>query len=78
MQKALESLEEDPFRSPSDPPSVWEDVWDASNHRRMRLADGWRLSYTISYDEEGQTFVLVLFIGNHREYDRLYGFRSAS
>ena len=48
--------------------------YDADNLWRIELSDRWRLVYTITGNEiEIVTFVLDIF--DHREYDKVFGYR---
>jgi Txe/YoeB family toxin of Txe-Axe toxin-antitoxin module len=47
---------------------------DVQNIWRVELADRWRMIYTITGDEvEITSFVLDIF--NHRNYDKLFGYK---
>jgi hypothetical protein len=57
---------------------VWKQAFpDIPNHRHSDLPDAWRACWTIRNinDGEGER-VTVVFLGTHKEYDRLYGFRT--
>ena len=74
-QSTLNRLAKDPYEIPPDGKGSWQKVWGSPNHWHVNLPEGWRLCYTIMHDELGVPFVLVLFVGTHREYDHKYGFR---
>ncbi len=76
VNSTLDRLATNPYLPRPDHAGSWRKIWrGAPNHRHVDLPDGWRLCYTVMNDEEDVLFVLVLFIGTHREYDHRYGFK---
>lgn len=56
---------------------VWGKAFpNIPNHRHADLPGAWRASWTIRATEGGEQ-VTVIFLGTHKEYDRLYGFRTS-
>lgn len=50
---------------------------DLPNLHRLALPDGWRALYTVAtHPTEGRE-VRVVFIGDHKRYDRLFGYKSS-
>ena len=58
---------------------VWRKAFKAiPNHRRADLPGAWRACWTIYTLDGGEhERVTVLFLGTHKEYDRLYGFATS-
>lgn len=48
---------------------------DYSNLYRLALPDGWRALFTIRVRKDAAPGVRILFIGDHKRYDRLFGYR---
>lgn len=46
------------------------------NLYRLALPDGWRALYTIRVRKDVPPGVRIVFIGDHKRYDRLFGYRS--
>lgn len=71
-------LQEDPWFCRADKKTVWSKVWpDVPNHRHADLPDAWRCCWTVRIKNDGVDYdVTVLFLGTHKEYDRLYGFHT--
>ncbi|MFA5860286.1 MAG: hypothetical protein WDA16_01190 [Candidatus Thermoplasmatota archaeon] len=47
------------------------------NLHRLALSDGWRALYTVAtHPTEGRE-VRIVFIGDHKRYDRLFGYQSS-
>ena len=44
---------------------------------RLPLPQGWRMLYTVIGLAEDVTQVVILWIGTHKEYDRLFGYRTS-
>jgi hypothetical protein len=45
-----------------------------ANLYRLPLPDGWRALYTIHARKDGPPGVRIVFIGDHKRYDRLFGY----
>ncbi len=51
--------------------------YELTNLWRLPLLDGWRLLYSIvTHPAEGKA-TIVLWIGDHKEYDRLLGYSTS-
>ena len=78
-EELKDQLRTDPrFVSP-DKREIWKKAFkDVPNHRHSDLPGAWRASWTIynTPGEEGER-VTILFVGSHKEYDRLYGFATS-
>lgn len=62
------------YGGPPDKAGVWQPVWpDIPNHRHANLPGAWRACWT-SRPEGPDVIVTILFLGTHKEYERLYGF----
>ncbi len=72
-------LREDPRFVGPDKRRVWRKAFkEIPNHRHANLPAAWRASWTIYNIDGGQRErVTVLFLGTHKEYDRLYGFATS-
>lgn len=46
------------------------------NLYRLALPDGWRALYTIRVRKDVPPGVRIVFVGDHKRYDRLFGYRS--
>lgn len=46
------------------------------NLYRLPLPEGWRALYTVRVRKDVPPGVRVVFIGDHKRYDRLFGYRS--
>ncbi|MFA5860181.1 MAG: hypothetical protein WDA16_00660 [Candidatus Thermoplasmatota archaeon] len=46
------------------------------NLYRLALPEGWRALYTIRVRKDVPPGVRIVFIGDHKRYDRLFGYRS--
>lgn len=46
-----------------------------ANLYRLPLPEGWRALYTIRVRKDVPPGVRVVFIGDHKRYDRLFGYR---
>lgn len=70
-------LRRDPRFVAPDKRTIWRKTFkDIPNHRHTDLPGVWRASWTI-YNVDGGERVTVIFLGTHKEYDRLYGFRTS-
>ncbi|HLE98219.1 MAG TPA: hypothetical protein VI997_12675 [Candidatus Thermoplasmatota archaeon] len=49
----------------------------APNLFRLALPDGWRALYVVHTRPRDEARVEIVFIGDHRRYDRLFGYRSS-
>lgn len=47
-----------------------------ANLYRLALPEGWRALYTIRVRKDVPPGVRIVFIGDHKRYDRLFGYRS--
>ncbi len=71
----VRQLKKDPRFVVVDKKEVWGKAWkDAPNHRHADLPSAWRAAWTIR-SSDGKERVTVLFLGTHKEYEELYGFR---
>ena len=71
-------LKQNPFAGDQVPkrqmPDKYDKKYDAQNIWRIELADRWRLIYTITGNQiEIVTFVVDIF--NHRDYDKVLGYK---
>lgn len=48
---------------------------DYENLYRLALPEGWRALYTIRVRKDVPPGVRIVFIGDHKRYDRLFGYR---
>ncbi|HEV8360557.1 MAG TPA: hypothetical protein VGR28_08900 [Candidatus Thermoplasmatota archaeon] len=48
---------------------------DAPNLFRLALPDGWRALYVVHTKPPGEGRVEIVFIGDHKRYERLFGYR---
>ena len=70
-------LRHDPRFVAPDRRTIWRKAFkDIPNHRHTDLPSAWRCSWTI-YNIDGGERVTVVFLGTHKEYDRLYGFQTS-
>lgn len=71
-------LREDPRFVGTDKRNVWKQAFpDIPNHRHTDLPEAWRACWTIrNIEGQEQERVTVVFLGTHKEYDRLYGFQT--
>ena len=42
---------------------------------RISLPDGWRALYAVASKKDRRASVVIVWIGDHQEYDRLFGYR---
>lgn len=71
----VDRLRADPRFVAPDKRTIWGKAWpDVPNHRHDDLPGAWRVAWTIRA-EDGEEKVTVLFLGTHKEYEKLYGFR---
>lgn len=78
INRVKELLKENPFAGDQVPkriiPGKYIEKYDAENVWRIELADRWRLVYTITGNQlEIVTFVMD--ICNHRDYDKIFGYK---
>ncbi len=52
-------------------------VGEVTNLWRLPLPEGWRVLYTVEGLGESVTRVVILWIGNHKAYDRLFGYHTS-
>lgn len=73
------SLRDDPRFVKPDKREIWRKAFrEIPNHRHADLPGAWRACWTIYNLDGGQRErVTVLFLGTHKEYDRLYGFATS-
>ena len=57
-------------------PRILQRRYAVTNLWRLALPGGWRILYTLLV-QEGDKGVLVLWIGTHKEYDRLFGYHTS-
>jgi mRNA-degrading endonuclease RelE of RelBE toxin-antitoxin system len=57
-------------------PRTLQRRYAVTNLWRLPLPGGWRLLYTVLVQEKDRG-ILVLWIGTHKEYDRLFGYRTS-
>lgn len=70
-------LRRDPRFVAPDKRTTWRKAFkDIPNHRHADLPNAWRAAWTI-YSVDGGERVTVIFLGSHKEYDRLYGFSTS-
>lgn len=55
-------------------PASLDPILREKNLWRLPLPEGWRALYSIQAGPEGATMILFLFIGTHKQYDRLMGY----
>lgn len=48
---------------------------DAPNLFRLALPDGWRALYVVHTRPRDEARVEIVFIGDHKRYDRLFGYK---
>lgn len=74
-----DQLRQDPRFVRPDKREIWKKAFPAiPNHRHDDLPGAWRVSWTIqNIDSGSRERVTVLFVGTHKEYDRLYGFSTS-
>ena len=58
---------------------IRQGLWPAKfrlmpNLYRLELPDGWRALYTVSTHPRTGDMVKIVWIGDHRQYERLFGF----
>lgn len=72
-------LRDDPRFVRPDKREVWRKAFkDIPNHRHADLPGAWRACWTIYTLAGGdRERVTVLFLGTHKEYDRVYGFSTS-
>ncbi len=72
-------LRSDPRFVKPDRRKIWSQSFkDIPNHRHADLPCAWRASWTIRNIDGGQgERVTVIFLGTHKQYDRLYGFATS-
>lgn len=78
INRVRDLLKQNPFAGDQIPkkqiPEKYSIEYDVSNLWRIELADRWRLVYTITGNQlEIINFVLDIF--NHREYDKIFGYK---
>lgn len=57
-------------------PKALERKFELGGLWRLRLTEGWRALYTTA-TRDGQTArIFIIWIGTHKQYDRLMGYRS--
>lgn len=83
---AREGLRRHKARLTSDPFSAGERLQkshfprrfkDAPNLFRLALPDGWRALYVVHTRPKAAARVEIVFIGDHKRYDRLFGYKSS-
>ncbi len=74
-----DQLRQDPRFVGPDKREIWKKPFpEIPNHRHADLPHAWRASWTIQNVDGGRRErVTILFIGTHKEYDRLYGFQTS-
>lgn len=76
-QALKDKFRQDPRFVPPDKREIWRKAFrNIPNHRHADLPGAWRASWTV-YNVGGGERVTVLFVGTHKEYDRLYGFATS-
>lgn len=79
-----EAIQRHAPRLRADPASVGERIQRSRVPRRFRafetfyrlaLPEGWRALYTIRVRKDVAPGVHIVFVGDHRRYDRLFGYR---
>ena len=78
IKRVSDLLKQNPFAGDQVPkrqaPGKYALKYDADNVWRIELADRWRMVYTITGDQvEIITFVMDIF--DHREYDKVFGYK---
>ena len=78
IEKAIDLLKKNPFAGNQIPkrqlPDKYSEKYDAENVWRIELANRWRLIYTITGNKlEIINFVMDIF--DHKNYDRVFGYR---
>lgn len=78
IERVIEQLKQDPFAGDQVPkrqiPEKYIRNFEADNIWRMELADRWRLIYTITGNQV-EIIVFILDIFNHRDYDKVFGYK---
>ena len=71
-------LRSDPRFVRPDKREIWKKPFpEIPNHRHADLPDAWRTAWTIQNVGGGShERVTILFLGTHKQYDRLYGFQT--
>jgi hypothetical protein len=72
-------LRQDPRFARPDKREIWTKPFpEIPNHRHADLPGAWRASWTVQNIDGGRRErVTILFVGTHKEYDRLYGFQTS-
>lgn len=72
------SLEADPFAGDRVPRDRWPPLYrEMENLFRLALPDGFRAVYTILAYPGRNREVRVLWLGDHKKYDRLFGYSTS-
>lgn len=76
LRRASRGLTEDPFRvgqriSRDRVPKQWRSY---AHIYRLPLPEGWRAIYAVRTRKGEPREVRILFIGDHKRYDRLFGY----
>ena len=59
------------------PRAKWpQELSHFENLFRLPLPEGWRALYTVRVRKDVPAGVRIAFIGDHRRYDRLFGYKS--
>ncbi|MGB0652688.1 MAG: type II toxin-antitoxin system RelE family toxin [Thermoplasmatota archaeon] len=58
-------------------PKVWRTRYALTNLWRLPLVGGWRLLYTIVSHPADGAATIILWIGDHKQYDRLLGYATS-
>lgn len=73
--KLIQTLKANPRFVTVDKKVIWAKAWaDVPNHRHADLPGAWRAAWTIRA-ADGNEKVTVLFLGTHKEYEEMYGFK---
>jgi len=78
IHRIRDLLKENPFAGDQVPkrqiPTKYTQKYDADNVWRIKLANRWRLVYTITGNQiEIITFIMDIF--NHKDYDNIFGYK---
>jgi len=79
FEELKQQLRRDPRFVAPDKREIWKKPFpNIPNHRHADLPGAWRVAWTIRNVDGGSgERVTVLFLGTHKEYDRLYGFHTS-
>ena len=79
FEELKQQLRRDPRFVAPDKREIWKKPFpDIPNHRHADLPGAWRASWTIQNMDAGSVErVTIIFLGTHKEYDRLYGFKTS-